>query len=392
MRFAFTDQQLELRVAVRQALGRLCTVDDLRGTGGAPARSAERWGALASMGAPGLLVGEEHGGLGLGDVDLVGVLEECGRVALPEPLAESAAVAAPILARAGELAGAGSAAAKAAATLLPGLAAGELVTTVGGADLAPWGAPEPVTSTEPAPDVTQGTVVTSRVNGATAADLYLLAWEVPGSGWQLHAVGAGSVEATATPSVDPTRDLGRVEWTPWPHTMIASGGHAADLVDEIVDRSALAAAAQLLGLADRMVSDSAAYAVERHQFGRPIGSFQAVKHHLADARVRLEFARPAVYRAADSVARCLPGRSEHVSMAKALASDAADLAARMALQVHGAVGYTWECHLHYFMKRAWALSAAWGAAPVHRRRVLAAAVERQVGRHGEQRTHRQGAA
>jgi len=377
VRFAFTDQQLELRAAVRQALDRLCTVDDLRG-GGGPDGPTRRWTALASMGAPGLLVGADHGGLGLGDVDLVGILEECGRVAMPEPLAETAAVAVPILNRVEQLAAPGSAVATTVSALLEAVASGERVTTVGGADLASWGPPVPLTTTEPAPDVTQGTVVTSRVNGATGADLYLLAWEVPGSGWQLHAVGTDSVTATATPSVDPTRDLGRVEWTPWPHTMLASGGHAAELVAEMVDRSALSAAAQLVGLADRMITDTAGYAAARHQFGRPIGSFQAVKHHLADSRVRLEFARPAVYRAADSMARHVPGRSEHVSMAKSLASDAADLAARVALQVHGAIGYTWECDLHFFMKRAWALSAAWGAAPVHRRRVLAAALDRHV--------------
>jgi alkylation response protein AidB-like acyl-CoA dehydrogenase len=329
------------------------------------------------MGVLGLLVSEEHGGVGLGDVELVGVLEECGRVALPEPVAETAAVVAPILARAGELAADGATAGRTVSTLLPALASGDQVATVGGADFAPWGDPLPVTTTDPAPDVTQGTVVTTRVNAAPAADVALLAWEIPGSGWQLHAVGAESLTATATPSIDSGRALGRVEWTPWPHTMVASGKHAHALVAEMVDRSALAAAAQLVGLTERMISDTAAYAVHRHQFGRPIGSFQAVKHHLADARVGLEFARPAVYRAADSMERNLPERPEHVSMAKSLASDAADLAARMALQVHGAVGYTWECDLHFFMKRAWALSAAWGAAPVHRRRVLAAAMERQ---------------
>ena len=105
---------------------------------------------------------------------------------------------------------------------------------------------------------------------------------------------------------------------------------------------------------------AATYAKERHQFGRPIGSFQAVKHLLADARVALEFARPATYRAAWSLATAQPTLSHDASMAKAMASDAADLAARVALQVHGAIGYTWECDLHFFLKRTWALVAGLG--------------------------------
>ena len=131
----------------------------------------------------------------------------------------------------------------------------------------------------------------------------------------------------------------------------------------LADRAAAAhAPPNSSALADRMLSMAAAYAKERHQFGKPIGSFQAVKHHLANARVALEFARPATYRAAWSLATAQPSLSHDASMAKAMASDAADLAARVALQVHGAIGYTWECDLHFFMKRTWALSRAWGDA------------------------------
>ena len=137
----------------------------------------------------------------------------------------------------------------------------------------------------------------------------------------------------------------------------------------IPDRGAYATAAQLLGLADRMIELTVDYAKERKQFGVPIGSFQAVKHHLANARLALEFARPLVYRAAYSVAHDDPDRSVHVSMAKAQASDAAMLASRVALQCHGAIGYTTEYDLHLYMKRAWALARAWGDASWHRRRI-----------------------
>jgi alkylation response protein AidB-like acyl-CoA dehydrogenase len=111
------------------------------------------------------------------------------------------------------------------------------------------------------------------------------------------------------------------------------------------------------------------YAKERHQFGVPIGSFQAVKHHLADVALALEFARPLVYRAAWSIARGDDARSVYVGMAKARASEAALVAGRVALQVHGAIGYTTEYDLHLFMKRAWALAASWGDATWHGDRV-----------------------
>ncbi len=160
----------------------------------------------------------------------------------------------------------------------------------------------------------------------------------------------------------------------WPlasDTLLAYDVAAEAAVALLADRAAAGTAAMLVGLTGRMLDLSAAYAKERHQFGKPIGSFQAVKHLLADARVALEFARPATYRAAWSLATAQPALSHDASMAKAMASDAADLAARVALQVHGAIGYTWECDLHFFLKQTWALSRAWGDAATHRRLVLA---------------------
>jgi alkylation response protein AidB-like acyl-CoA dehydrogenase len=135
------------------------------------------------------------------------------------------------------------------------------------------------------------------------------------------------------------------------------------------DRGALATAAYLVGLGERMIDVAAEYARQREQYGRPIGVNQAVKHLLADALLKVEFAKPAVYRAAWSVAKRAPTRSRDVSMAKAFASDAAYRSSRSAMQVHGAIGYTWEADLQLWMKKAWALQRAWGDATFHRRRV-----------------------
>ncbi len=367
MRFAFTEQQLELRDALATVLARECTVGDLRALaeanrahGAAHAlaaragRSEERWQVLAELGAVGLLVDEADGGLGLGPVELVGVLEEAGRVALPEPLGETA-LAAPLL----------DPAARAE------VAAGRCPVAVGG--VAP-GRRGPVGTTT----AVDGRLVTPGVVAAPRAGRMLLVTSVTADGrpgWAAHLVGPGA-EVHDDPTLDPCRTRGRVVWDPSPDTALAVGDRAAEVAGTLCRRMAFGAAAQLVGLADRMVADTVAYALERHQFGRPIGGFQAVKHHLADARVRLEFARPALYRAADSLARDLPSAAHDTALAKALASDAAELAAAVALQVHGAIGYTWECDLHFFMKRAWELAASWGDAPTQRARVLALAAER----------------
>jgi alkylation response protein AidB-like acyl-CoA dehydrogenase len=118
-----------------------------------------------------------------------------------------------------------------------------------------------------------------------------------------------------------------------------------------------------------MVDMSVSYTADRQQFGKPVGSFQAVKHHMANVAVKLEYARAPVHRAAYALANgdaCAP---RAVSHAKLAACEAANLAAKNAIQVHGAMGYTWEVDLHIFMKKAWALANTWGDAGYHKRRV-----------------------
>jgi alkylation response protein AidB-like acyl-CoA dehydrogenase len=365
MDFAFSDQQDELRRGVRTVLDVECSPEALRtfelaDAAGRAGLAANRWAVLAELGAPALVVPEAAGGLGLGDVDLVGLLEEAGRACLPEPLLETAGLAAPTLAA--------LLPERAAAAALASLVEDDTRFAVGGIDVTTVG---PVSATEVSAD---GTLRTPRVAGARDADLFLLACRDDESGWQLHAVPATSCAVHPTPALSATRDLSTVQWPLASETLLAYGVAAEAVVGLLADRAAAGTAALLVGLADRMVTMAAMYAKERHQFGRPVGSFQAVKHHLANARVALEFARPATYRAAWSLEHAQPTLSHDASMAKAMASGAAELAARVALQVHGAIGYTWECDLHFFLKRSWALSRAWGDAATHRRLVLAHAL------------------
>jgi alkylation response protein AidB-like acyl-CoA dehydrogenase len=369
MQFSFTEQQTDFRDAVRQMLDRECTPADLRavfdaavvpdgGTGTAPDGEASpspssvrtpRWKALADMGVVGLTAPERHGGLGLTDLDLVLLLEEAGRAALPEPLLETTALAAPHLARTGLGPEHGTDIGALADQWLRLIAAGDAAAAIG-------------LSGMPA------------VPGALGADVFILEHTPPEGGIELHAVPADEVGVTPVASLDPTRRLGTVAWAPAPNTLVAAGSDAQSALAVLADRAAVGTAAELVGLADRMITMAADYAKERKQFGRVIGSFQAVKHLLAGAQVQLEFARPVTYAAAWSLAQRTPDASRRASMAKAYAAEAATEAARVSLQVHGAIGYTWECDLHLFLKRAWALAPAWGDAAEHRSRVLTSVV------------------
>ncbi|MBI2168900.1 MAG: acyl-CoA/acyl-ACP dehydrogenase [Actinobacteria bacterium] len=326
MNFAFTEDQMAFRDAVRTLLEKECPPEVVRARW--EGKPTEVWASLSDMGVVGMTAPEDAGGLGMDELDLVLVLEECGRAALPEPIVEHAAVVIPALREGGG---------KTAQRWLPMLAAGEAVATAGLGE-APL-----------VPDADRAALLLDDHDGC------------------LHAVEMSACELTPLDSIDRGRPLFAAAWYAEKDTKVEADFELA------FDRAALGASAQLLGLADRMISMTVEHSKEREQFGRAIGSFQAVQHRLADALLRLEFARPVVYRAAYAVARpgeCAPAdRSLRVSMAKAYAGDAATDAARAALQIHGAIGYSWEFDLHLFMKRAWSLAAAYGDGSFHRRRV-----------------------
>jgi alkylation response protein AidB-like acyl-CoA dehydrogenase len=331
MDFRHGEDPLLFQETVRDFLAKECTPEAVRALWAAPTgRSPALWKKLAEIGVTGLLAAEEHGGLGFDETTLVLLLEEAGRAALPEPVIGTSAVAVPLLR---ELGGA------LAAEWLPRIAAGEAVVAV-------------------------GHPVSPFVEDAHVADLLLLA-----SGDELHAVPPSDARLTEQPANDPGRRIATVEFTPTAATRVADGPRARGLLDAALDRGALACAAEALGVCDRLVAEAVAYTSQRKQFGKPVGSFQAVKHMLANVKVRLEYARPVVWRAAWSVARGTRHRSLHVSMAKLAACEAAALGARNALQAHGAIGYTWEQDLHLWLRRAWSLEQSWGRNPFHLGRV-----------------------
>ncbi|MBV9486836.1 MAG: hypothetical protein JO246_12345, partial [Frankiaceae bacterium] len=210
------------------------------------------------------------------------------------------------------------------------------------------------------------------VADAANAGLLLLAHED-----EVHALKPDQVKLTPNRSIDQSRRLCKVNWKPSPSTRVCDARTGAAIWAGVIDRAGLAAAAQLLGLAQRMLDLGVDHAAQRKQFGKPIGSFQAVKHQLADVYVANSFARPVVARAAWSVATDQPSSWRDASHAKFAAGRAARLSARTALQVHAGIGYTYEHDLHMYLKRTWSLTSMWGDQAWHRTRVADAVLEEE---------------
>ena len=336
MDFTFSEDQRLFAGTLSDILSADCPPEAVRASWEDPdARVSGLWEALGGTGVLGMTAPESHEGLGMDEVDLVLLLEELGRAACPEPVAEHVAVALPLLRDHG------SAALR--DTWLGRAATGDVVLTAG----------------SPVDDL---------VLAAGRADLSLL-----GVDGALHAVPAEQMTCTGQPSVDASRRLARVEWTPSDDTFLSDD---PAVLEEWLDRGAWAAAAPAVGVAQRLLDMTVAYVVDREQFGRPVGANQAVKHHCANVAIDLEFARPMVQVAAWSLAAGGSPTdggsvSMDVSMAKSLASDAVDRACRVALQCHGAIGYTIEYDLQLWLKRGWALAATWGDSRLHRRRIAA---------------------
>ena len=333
MDFTFSEEQLLFQESVRDFLVNEVTPERIRASWETDSgRDPELWQQLTELGLVAMTVPEELGGLGMNELDFVLLAQECGYVALPEPLVHTVLVAVPLLkALGGELAN----------RWLPEIAAGKAKVAVG---------------------LEQNLLV----EDAHVADLLLLQ-----RGSHLYALTPDQFSLRHNESVDPSRRLFAVETT-GEVDAISSGQDAADLMAAAMNRGALGSAAQALGLAQRMIDMSVAYTRDRQQFGKPIGSFQAVKHLMANIAVRLEYAKAPVHRAAYAISQGQAAASQNVSHAKLVACEAGNLAAKNCIQVHGAMGYTWEVDLHIFMKKAWALANTWGDAAFHKARIAEA--------------------
>jgi len=318
MRFDLDAQQRDFAASIDAALAAADVPHALRAwADGDTAPGRKVWAQLADLGVTALTVPERFDGLDAHPVDLVVAMERLGRWCVPGPVAESIAVAPVLLAEEDERCAA--------------LASGELIATV---------------------------VLWPQMPRAVDADVAGLVLAAEENGWVSEAHVGDRHE-----SVDPSRHLFDAQ--------AVCEAWQAD-VGRAYEFGALATAAQLVGAGQALLDAAVEYAKQRTQFGRVIGSYQAIKHKLADVHIALELARPLVYGAALSLADRSPDTARDVSAAKAAASDAALLAARSALQTHGAIGFTAEHDLSLWLLRVQALRSAWGGPAAHRRRVLEA--------------------
>lgn len=393
---AFTAEQDEMRRTLREILGKRCGPDEVK----AAARTAtghdrELWRQLAGqLGLPGIAVAEEYGGVGCGPADLALACEETGRALLPSPLLATAALAAPLIAALGTP--------DQRAALLPPLAAGELTaalavpgpalaTALGltgenapgdwagggraGGVQARTATPDPTPDPDPAD--TPGAPAPApawRLYGEVAqvldghcADLLLVAAHTGGfarSRTLLFLVrgDAPGLVRSRQPTLDETRPQGRVQLRDVPAELLGEGVDPLPALAATGRTAAAVLAAEAVGAADRALARTVGYVREREQFGRAIGSFQAVKHRLADLYVHVQAARSAAYYAAWD-----PGQG---ALALAQALEALRTTAGEAIQLHGGIGFTWEHDAHLYFKRAAADELLFG--PVHRLRAHAA--------------------
>jgi alkylation response protein AidB-like acyl-CoA dehydrogenase len=327
MKFELDDEHYEYSQVLSEALDKMDSVAVARSLADGDDEGLDGLlGRLADLGVSGLCVQDHYGGSGLEPTDCVLAVEQLGRSLAPDMVAETLAVAVPVLQRHADD--------SLKADLLPSLAAGSSWVTVqdGWGGTAPWGA---------------------------AADLVAV---VADDALYLTAPGPGDV--TAIEGVDATRRPGRVS---------RSAPVLARLDREAADETRLRAtgvAAMLLcGVADRMVAVASRYAADRKQFGVPVGSFQGVKHLLADAFTSVEFARRSAWWASLALDIGSSDAIEAVSIAKATLSEAASEASYASMQAFGGMGYTWDCPIHLWMRRAQVLASGWGNADEHWRRL-----------------------
>ena len=310
----------------------------------------------------GIAVPEEYGGTGYGYAELAVVFEQMGKSLLPSPFFATVALALPALLAAGDE--------SVLRDFAPGLAAGERIATLAWVeDDCDWRGGTATTATK-APDGWTLSGHKAYVIDGSAADLIFVTAEAP-AGRSLFAVAGDAPGLTreAVPSFDQTRRLARIEFHATPARLVGEPGRGAEFLAAALDRAAVLLAAEMVGGAQACLDMSVEYVKQREQFGRPIGSFQAIKHRCAEILVELEGARAAAYYgcwAADASPAELPVVA---GIAKATASEAFFRAAGENVQMHGGIGVTWEHDAHLYLKRAKTSQVLLGDASFHRQRV-----------------------
>ena len=359
MQLVFTEEQEELRRSARAFLAEHSSSDRVRSAMASELGwDAETWKRIGGeLGWTGVAIPETHGGVGLGFIELMGLVEEMGEALLCAPFFSSVCLAAPALVAARDSA--------AAREWLPLIAEGRATATVVASGVA--------AQRRGAGFVLDGGA--RLVLDGHGADLLVVAAEHAGA-TSLFAVpsAARGVERRAHPTMDQTRRFAAVELRGvevGADALLGAEGQGAAALERALDEARVALAAEQVGGAQRCLDMAVAYAKERVQFGRAIGSFQAIKHKCADMMVAVESARSATYYAGCAVAEASDRVAQLASTAKAWASESYFRCAAEALQIHGGVGFTWEYDVHLHLKRARSMEAFLGTPAWHRERVAA---------------------
>ena len=336
------------------------------------------WHAVAvELGCAGLLVPERDGGAGASYREACSAAEALGGAVAPVPFVGSAVVATAALLSiaAGTSASAGTpfTPARAAADLLHRMADGSVTVALATSFATPPGTGFPVTVRVAAPGPGDARTGMARLRGtasgvadALPAGVLLVPADGVPQGLYLVDMSAPGVAKAPVVSLDMTRQLCDLSFDDAPGTLIAAGAAASQAVDAALTAGAAVLAAEQVGLAQRCLDMTLGYVKERRQFARPVGSFQALKHRLADLWVSVTQARAASRYAAACLATNHPDAKVAVAMAKAYCSETAVLAAQECLQMHGGIGFTWEHPAHLYLKRAKADSIAFGTPGAHR--------------------------
>ncbi len=335
MDFGLTDDQREIQRTARDLLGERAKPERVRKHAEAARVDGELWRELCELGWPGIAISEEHGGQGLGMIELAILCEELGRCLAPVPFLAST-MAASVIERGGS--------AEQCTRWLPGLASGETVGALGAA---------------------VGGVAELVVGGADAQLLVL----VEGDG-SARVLARDEAEVAPLESIDPTRSAARVS---------AADGSAGELLADGcagLGRALVAVSSELVGVCDRALAMTVEYVKERKQFGVPVGSYQAVSHRCAQMLLYTEKARSTTAFAAWTADADPERLAEAAAMAKASASEAGREVTASAIQAHGGIGFTWEADVHWLYKRAQIDATLLGGASRHRARIAAILAER----------------
>lgn len=367
MSLATTTEQADLRDTTRRFLASESPLPRVRETMTGPgAFDANLWGRLTGeLGLPALAVPQEHGGIGLDLQALSYVAEECGRALAPGPLLSTCGLAVPLLLASED--------AEANRVWLPRLISGEVGTVAWTTPGGGWDLGRGAMRAQSDPTSERRWTLTGQLSPVLdggVADVLLVLADTGGVS-SVFAVDAASsgVDRTVLPGLDQTRGLGRLDLIAAPGTLVGQVGQGAELLATALDVAAVLVAAEMVGGAQACLDMSVEYATVRHQFGRPIGSFQAIKHKCAEILVEVEGARAAARYAAWCAVEDPLNLPVAATVAKAAAAEAFFRAASDNIQIHGGIGFTWEHDAHLYFKRAKASRAMFGDVSAYRRRL-----------------------